>query len=71
MVYFHTKNPDLEGLEMENVAIDNILRYTLWPFGIVCVHFVYFPILVCLDQEKKPAPGANLTTSEFTTTAPA
>jgi hypothetical protein len=27
-------------------------------FGIVCGHLVYFPILVCLDQEKSGNCGA-------------
>jgi hypothetical protein len=26
--------------------------YILWSFGIVCGHLVYFPVGVCLDQEK-------------------
>jgi hypothetical protein len=31
--------------------------YNLWPFGIVCGHLVYFPILVCLDQAKSGNPS--------------
>jgi hypothetical protein len=33
--------------------------YNLCPFGIVCGHLVYFPILVCLNQEKSGNPGDN------------
>jgi hypothetical protein len=54
MVYFQTKNPNvgtyiLEGLGMENVVIFfahleyfMAILYTLWQFGIVCGHLVYF-----------------------------
>jgi hypothetical protein len=44
---------------MENVyfmTIFNILR----PVGIVCVHFgIFFPVLVCLDQEKSGKPARD------------
>jgi hypothetical protein len=30
--------------------------YSLWPFGIVRGHLVYFPVLVCLDHEKSGNP---------------
>jgi hypothetical protein len=33
------------------------LWYSIWPFGIVCVHT--FPDLVCLDQEKSGNPGVR------------
>jgi hypothetical protein len=32
--------------------------YNLWKFGIVCGHLVFFPSLVCLDQEKSGNPAA-------------
>jgi hypothetical protein len=42
------------------MTIWNILRpflYNLRPFGIVCVHLVYFFVLVCLDHEKSGNPA--------------
>jgi hypothetical protein len=34
--------------------------YNLWLFGIVCGHFgVFFPILVCLNQEKSSNPEGH------------
>jgi hypothetical protein len=49
---------------MENVVIlyDHLeyfttIWYNLRPFGIVCVHLVYFFVLVCLDHEKSGNPA--------------
>jgi hypothetical protein len=46
---FKPKIPILEGLGKENVVIFydhseyfSVIWYNLWPFGIVCGHFVYF-----------------------------
>jgi hypothetical protein len=61
MVYFHTKNPNLdnffEGHRMENICIFyNHLEYftaiwnNLWPFGIVC------SIMVCFSHFGRFGP---------------
>jgi hypothetical protein len=49
---------------MENVVIFydhlesfSIIGYNLWPFGIDCGHFVFFPVLVCLVQDKSGNPA--------------
>jgi hypothetical protein len=34
-----------------------VIWYNLWPFGIVCGLLVFFPRLVCLDQEKSGNPA--------------
>jgi hypothetical protein len=56
----------VEGFGMENVGIfyDNMVYFTaiwyiLWPFGIVCVNWYIFPVLVCLDQEKSGNPAVD------------
>jgi hypothetical protein len=55
-MYFQTKNPNLgkiwRALEWKMLSYFITIWYKLWPFGVVCSHFVYFPVLVCLDQEK-------------------
>jgi hypothetical protein len=33
--------------------------HNVWQFGIDRGHFVYFPILVCLDQEKSGNPATS------------
>jgi hypothetical protein len=57
----------LEGLGIKNVIIYynnleyfTVIWYILWQYGVVCGNLVYFPALVCLDQEKSgnPAQGA-------------
>jgi hypothetical protein len=35
------------------------ISYILWSFGIFCGLLVYFPVLVCLDQEKSGNPDAE------------
>jgi hypothetical protein len=73
MVYFHTKNPDLDILWrvlklkmlVYFMTICNNLRPfgipIYWPFGIVCIYLVYiFPVLVCLDQEKSGSPVTDV-----------
>jgi hypothetical protein len=62
VVSFPTKNPNLGQFWgpyngkclyiLWPFGIFTAIWYNLWPFGIVCGHLVYFPILVCLDQEK-------------------
>jgi hypothetical protein len=69
MFYFHTKNPDLgifwRALEckllvyfMTILILNGCLEYykpiwySLWSFG-------FFPVLVCLDQEKSGNPDLN------------
>jgi hypothetical protein len=68
MVYFQTKNPIWRALcRMEYVCIfyDHLeyfmaIWYNLWPFGMVCGDMVYFPILVCLDQDKSGNPAGDV-----------
>jgi hypothetical protein len=52
---------------MENVVIFyhhleyfSVSWYNLWPFGIVCGHLIFFPVLVCLGQEKSGNPDATV-----------
>jgi hypothetical protein len=54
------------GLGMENVVklYDHFeyftaIWYILWQIGIVCRNWVFFPILVCLDQEKSGNTGSD------------
>jgi hypothetical protein len=56
----------LEGLGIENVVIFydhseyfTVIWYNSWPFGKVCGHLVYFPVLVRLDQDKSGNPGVQ------------
>jgi hypothetical protein len=52
----------LEGLGMEfcdHLEYFVAVWYNLWPFGTASGHLVYFPILVCLDQEKSGNPASS------------
>jgi hypothetical protein len=45
------------GTFYDHLEYFRAIWYNLCPFGIVCGHLVYFPNLVCLDQEKSGNPG--------------
>jgi hypothetical protein len=64
MVYFKTKNPNLGifwgALEWTMlIYIFTAIWYDLLPLGIVCGNLVFFPFLVCLDQQKCGNPGQH------------
>jgi hypothetical protein len=45
------------GIFYDHLEYFMTIWYNLWPFGIVCGHLLYFPALVCLDQEKSGNPA--------------
>jgi hypothetical protein len=71
MVCFQTKNPNLEGLGMENIVIfyDHLEYFTAiwykWPFGIVCGHLVYFLRFGMFVTRKIWQPWSGLVGVDF------